>query len=98
MTDTVLPLNPPTLELIRRLAEITGPAHALTDPNLQRPYLVEWRDKYVGRSPLILRPGTVDEVSKSLRFAMKPASASCPRQAIPASSAARSRSSAATRS
>ncbi len=66
MTETSPPLNPPTPELIRRLAEITGPAHALTNPDLQRPYLIEWRDKYVGRSPLILRPGKVDEVSKIL--------------------------------
>lgn len=66
MNNTSPSLIAPTPELIRRLAEIVGPVHALTDPDTQRPYLVEWRDKYVGRAALVLRPGSVGEVSKIL--------------------------------
>lgn len=62
-------LSVPTADIIRRLSDIVGVAHALTDPDLKRPYLVEWRDKYVGRSPLVLRPGTVEEVSRILALA-----------------------------
>lgn len=34
-----------------------------------QPYLTEWRDKYVGRAAMVLRPGSVDEVSQILALA-----------------------------
>lgn len=43
--------------------------HAITDPAIQRPYLVEWRDKYVGRTPVVLRPASTAEVSRILAIA-----------------------------
>lgn len=57
-------LNPPSADMIARLTEIVGPEHALTDPADQQPYLREWRDLYVGRTPLVLRPGSTKEVSQ----------------------------------
>ncbi|MEQ1711095.1 MAG: FAD-binding oxidoreductase [Hyphomicrobium sp.] len=69
MSVSGLPLDTPTAEVIQRLVEVVGPAHALTDPAMQRPYLVEWRDRYVGKSPLVLRPGATDEVSRILAIA-----------------------------
>ncbi len=62
-------LNAPTPELIARLIDIVGPAHALADPADQAPYLREWRDRYVGKTPLVLRPGSVEEVSRILALA-----------------------------
>ena len=62
-------LRAPTPDLIRRLSAIVGPEHALTEPDQQTPYLVEWRDQFTGRSPLVLRPGTVEEVSSILSLA-----------------------------
>jgi FAD/FMN-containing dehydrogenase len=59
-------LSAPTPELIARLGEIVGLAHALTDPDQQLPYLREWRDRYVGRTPLVLRPGSTEEVARIL--------------------------------
>ncbi|MEO1720014.1 MAG: FAD-binding oxidoreductase [Pseudomonadota bacterium] len=56
-------------DLISRFAEIVGSEHALTDPDQQTPYLTEWRGDYWGTSPLILRPGSVEEVSKILALA-----------------------------
>jgi len=59
----------PPADLIARFASIVGREHALTDPDMQLPYLREWRDAWVGRSALVLRPGSVDEVSKILALA-----------------------------
>jgi FAD/FMN-containing dehydrogenase len=56
-------------ELIERLRRIVGPQHALTDPQLQLPYLREWRDMYGGRASVVVRPGTVDEVAQVLALA-----------------------------
>ncbi len=58
-----------TPELIDRLRAIVGPEHALTDPSQQLPYLREWRDKYEGRSSVVLRPGTTQQVSQILALA-----------------------------
>ena len=55
--------------MIARLSAIVGPEHALTDPDLQLPYLREWRDMYEGRAGLVLRPGSTEEVSKILALA-----------------------------
>ena len=59
-------LAPPTADLIARLTDIVGPQHALTDPDQQLPFLREMRDLYTGRTPLVLRPGSTDEVSRIL--------------------------------
>jgi len=33
------------------------------------PYLTEWRDRYQGKAPLILKPGSTDEVAEILQYA-----------------------------
>jgi FAD/FMN-containing dehydrogenase len=58
-----------TPDLIARFTDIVGPAHALTDPDQQLPYLREWRDLYEGRASIVLRPGTTEEVAKILALA-----------------------------
>ena len=70
MTEPKRPeLAPPTPGLIAKLTEIVGPEHALTDPDQQLPYLREWRDLFIGRSPVVLRPGSTEEVSRILALA-----------------------------
>ena len=59
-------LAAPSPELIARLTEIVGPEHALTDPDQQLPYLREWRDLYFGKTPLVLRPGSPEDVARIL--------------------------------
>lgn len=59
-------LNPPSADLIAHLTSIVGPSFALTDPTDQAGYLREWRDLYIGRTPLVLRPGSTGEVSAIL--------------------------------
>lgn len=68
MTETPRPtLVPPSAQLIESLTAIVGAENALREPDEQRPYLTEWRDRYVGRTPLVLRPGNVAEVSAILK-------------------------------
>lgn len=63
------PLIEPGADLIARFAAIVGPEHAITDVDAQAPYLKEWRDRYVGRTPVILKPSCADEVAAILRLA-----------------------------
>lgn len=56
-------------DLIARLAAIVGADNAISDPAEQAPYLKEWRDLYVGRTPLIVKPASTEEVSRVLALA-----------------------------
>ena len=55
--------------LLPRFAAIVGEKYAITDRQAQAPYLVEMRDMFQGRTPMVLRPGSVAEVSQILRLA-----------------------------
>ncbi len=55
--------------LLARFAAIVGEKYAITDPQAQLPYLTEMRDMYRGRTPMVLRPGSVAEVSRILALA-----------------------------
>ncbi len=63
------PPGPADPALLARFAAIVGARHALTDPAAIAPYLSEERGLYQGRSPLVLRPGTVAEVAAILELA-----------------------------
>jgi FAD/FMN-containing dehydrogenase len=56
-------------ELLARFAAIVGEKYAITDPQMQAPYLVEMRDLFRGQTPVILRPGSVEEVAQILKLA-----------------------------
>ncbi len=60
---------PVSSDLLPRFAAIVGERYAITDPAMQEPYLREMRDLYHGRTPMVLRPGSVAEVSAVLRLA-----------------------------
>ncbi|HHZ10940.1 MAG TPA: FAD-binding oxidoreductase [Rhizobiales bacterium] len=55
--------------LLGRFAAIVGPGHALTDPAEVAPFVSERRGLWLGRTPLVLRPGDVGEVSRILALA-----------------------------
>jgi len=55
--------------LLPRFAAIVGEKYAITDRQAQAPYLVEMRDMFQGRTPMVLRPASVAEVSQILRLA-----------------------------
>ena len=56
-------------DLLARFAKIVGDRYAVTDPAMQEPYLKEMRDLYRGNTPMVLRPGSVEEVSNILKLA-----------------------------
>ncbi|MGN6459597.1 MAG: FAD-binding oxidoreductase [Pseudolabrys sp.] len=56
-------------DLLARFSAIVGEKYAITDPDTQHPYLIEMRDLYHGHTPVVLRPGSVDEVRKILTLA-----------------------------
>ena len=56
-------------DVLPRFAAIVGERYAITDPTMQEPYLREMRDLYQGHTPMVLRPGSVEEVSQILKLA-----------------------------
>jgi FAD/FMN-containing dehydrogenase len=56
-------------ELIARFAAIVGEKYAITNPAEQEPYLIEGRGLYHGSTPLVLRPGSVEEVAAIMKLA-----------------------------
>src|SRR5918994_6446527 len=55
--------------LLDRFAGIVGEAHALRSDADIAPYVTGRRGLYPGRTPLVLRPGSVDEISRIMRLA-----------------------------
>jgi len=55
--------------LVARFAAIVGERYAITDQGDIAPYLVEPRGLWHGAAPLVLRPGSVEEVSRIMRLA-----------------------------
>src|SRR5690348_8437344 len=63
------PFPPLSKELTAKFIAIVGAKNAITDPADQEPYLVEQRNLYRGNTPLVLRAGSTEEVSKILKLA-----------------------------
>jgi FAD/FMN-containing dehydrogenase len=55
------------IELDRVLVELVGEAHVLTDPTVCQGYETDLTGRYRGRSSLVVRPGSRDEVAAVLR-------------------------------
>lgn len=47
---------------------IVGEDGIITDPHVMEPYLNSWRDNWRGRSPLIVRPRTTEEMARVVRI------------------------------
>ena len=59
----------PAPEVLERFAAIVGANHVLRDPQDLAPHLVENRGLYHGTSPMLLKPGSTEEVSAILKLA-----------------------------
>ena len=81
----------PSSDILDRFAAIVGDRNAVRDAAEMAPRLVENRGLYRGASPLLLKPGSVEEVSAILQFASETGTPSCRRRAIPALSAGKRR-------
>jgi len=75
MSKPVVGVSPTTLA---RLVAVVGDKNAITDPEKQTPYLVEFRGLWTGHTPVVLRPGSVKEVSEILKIANETATAIVP--------------------
>jgi len=63
------PAAPLSGDLVDRFAAIVGAKYAIRDPRDIAPYLEERRELFHGRTSVVLRPGTVDEVAAILKLA-----------------------------
>ena len=62
-------LQPPSAETLLALTSIVGERYAVRDTEDMAPYLTEWRDRYRGKAALVLKPGSLDDVSRILKCA-----------------------------
>lgn len=53
---------------IDTLSGIVGPKGVTTDKNQLMPHVTEWRDKFVGQTPLMIAPGSAGEASAILKY------------------------------
>jgi FAD/FMN-containing dehydrogenase len=67
-----------TPELLNQFAAIVGEKHVIRDAAGMAGYMREWRDIWVGKSPLVMRPGSTEEVSSILRLASETGTAIVP--------------------
>ena len=67
--STVPPQQQLDADLLARFAAIVGARNAITQPADIAPYISEERGLYHGSSPLVLRPGSPDEVAAILKLA-----------------------------
>jgi FAD/FMN-containing dehydrogenase len=67
IVQPAVPPLPP--ELIAKLRAIVGDKYAVTDKADIAPYVIEERDLFHGKSPLVLRPGSTAEVSEICKLA-----------------------------
>lgn len=63
------PFAPPPADVADRLKAAVGPGGWSEDPEIIAPKLVEWRDRWSGATPLLLRPGSTQAVQAVLRIA-----------------------------
>jgi len=73
--STPVALSP---DLLARFAAIVGEKYAVTDPQEAAPYLTEERGLFQGHSPLVLRPGSTDEVVAICKLATETRTALVP--------------------
>lgn len=59
----------PAPELLTRFAAIVGDKYAVTDEATLAPHLIEGRGLYQGRTTMMLRPGSTEEVAAVLKLA-----------------------------
>ena len=50
------------MALLERLKDIVGPRGWTSDPQDMEPLLEDWRGAYRGKTPIVVRPGSTDEV------------------------------------
>jgi FAD/FMN-containing dehydrogenase len=62
-------LRSPSDNDLNHLVEIVGNKNAIREEAAMAPFLIEWRDRYVGKAALVLKPSTPEQVAEILSFA-----------------------------
>jgi D-lactate dehydrogenase (cytochrome) len=78
MNEISKPLTAVSPATLQRLIAVVGEKNAIVDKDQQAPFLVEFRALWTGHSPVILRPGSVKEVSELLKIANETSTAIVP--------------------
>ena len=68
----------PSPDIISRFAKVVGEKNAITDKDKQQPFLVEFRALWTGHTPVVLRPGSTQEVSEIMKIANEMSTAIVP--------------------
>lgn len=55
-------------DALDRIRAAVGPAGMLTDDGDMAPYLAEWRGRFKGKAPAVVRPASTDEVAEVVRI------------------------------
>src|SRR5438552_4048596 len=62
-------MSVPSPQTLDRLAAVVGAKYAIRDEAGMAAYMREWREIWLGQSPIVLRPGSTEEVSRILAIA-----------------------------
>ena len=68
MTAIARPARPVPAEVVERLKAVVGAAGFLDAPADIAPYCKSWRDDWIGRVPIVLRPKSTEEVAGIVRI------------------------------
>ena len=68
MPSTSRPTQPVAPEVVERLKSVVGRAGYLDDPSDIAPFCKSWRDGWIGRVPIVLRPQTTEQVAAIVRI------------------------------
>src|SRR5665647_229949 len=55
-------------DVLAPIRSVVGEEGIITDPRMMEPYLNSWRDNWRGRSPLIVRPLTTEQMSRVVQI------------------------------
>ncbi|MBX9824450.1 MAG: FAD-binding oxidoreductase [Xanthobacteraceae bacterium] len=78
MNEMSKPLTAVSPQTLQRLIAVVGEKNAITDKEKQVPYLVEFRALWTGHTPVVLRPGSTQEVSEIMKIANETSTAIIP--------------------
>ena len=67
-----------TPDLLNQFAAIVGEKNVIRDSAEMAGYMKEWRDIWVGKSPLVMRPSSTEEISRILKLASETGTAIVP--------------------
>jgi FAD/FMN-containing dehydrogenase len=68
MTQVLRAAAPVETSVIDRLKDAVGPGGFLENPADTEAFCLAWRDDYTGKTPLVLRPGNVEQVAAIVRI------------------------------